>query len=67
MSTPNTPTLVMVIVPPDMAAGDVLPERAVSVRSLIACASSSSESESASLMFGTIRPRSVAAAIPRFT
>ena len=67
VSTPNTPTLVIVIVPPDMSAGVVRPARAVSVSSPIAAASSRSDSVSASLMFGTISPRSVAAAMPRLT
>ena len=40
VSTPNTPTLVIVIVPPDMSAGVVLPARAVSVSSPIARARS---------------------------
>ena len=43
VSTPNTPTLVIVIVPPDMSAGEVLPARAVSVSSPIAAASSRSD------------------------
>jgi hypothetical protein len=65
VSTPKTPTLVIVIVPPVMSAGVVRPARAVSVRSLSAVASSASESRPASLMFGTMSPRGVAAAMPR--
>src|SRR3712207_1203846 len=67
VSTPKTPTLVIVIVPPDMSAGLVLPARAVSVRSDSARASSASDSRPASLMLGTTRPRGVAAAMPRLT
>ena len=67
VSTPKTPTLVIVIVPPDMSAGDVFPARAVSVSSPSAPASSASDIRPASLMFGTTRPRGVAAAMPRFT
>ena len=40
VSTPKTPTLVIVIVPPDMSAGEVFPSRAVAVRSPSAPASS---------------------------
>ena len=67
VSTPNTPTFVIVIVPPAMSAGEVLPARAVSVSSPIARASSTRLSRSAFLTFGTMRPRSVAAAMPRLT
>ena len=66
-STPKTPTLVIVNVPPLMSAGCVLPSRAVAVSSLSAAASSSSERSWASLTFGTTRPRAVAAAMPRLT
>jgi hypothetical protein len=66
-STPNTPTLVMVNVPPTRSDGGVLPDRAVSVRPSNAPASSRSESVSASRIFGTISPRGVAAAIPSCT
>ena len=67
VSTPNTPTLVIVNVPPDMSAGGVLPAFAVCTRAVSASASSRSDSRPASLMFGTISPRSVAAAMPRLT
>ena len=67
VSTPKTPTLVIVIVPPAMSAGWVRPSRAVAVSAAIASASCRSDSASASLMFGTIRPRGVAAAMPRLT
>ncbi len=67
VSTPKTPTLVIVNVPPDMSAGGVLPDLAVCTRAVIASASSRSDSRPASLMFGTISPRSVAAAMPRLT
>ncbi len=66
-STPKTPTLVIVIVPPDMSAGWVRPSRAVAVSACSASASSRSDIRSASLMFGTTSPRGVAAAMPRFT
>ena len=67
VSTPKTPTLLIVKVPPLSAAIVVLPDRAVSVSWAIALASSSSDRSWASSMFGTISPRSVAAAMPRFT
>jgi hypothetical protein len=67
VSTPNTPTLVIVIEPPDMSAGWVLPSRAVETRSAMASASWRSDIRSASLMLGTISPRGVAAAMPRLT
>ena len=67
VSTPKTPTFVMVNVPPDMSAGGVRPDLAVCTSPVIASASSRSDSRPASLMFGTIRPRSVAAAMPRLT
>ena len=66
-STPKTPTLVIVNVPPLICAGWVLPDRAVSTRPLSACASSSSDSDSAFSMLGTTSPRGVAAAMPRLT
>ncbi|CAM5305505.1 hypothetical protein SGRI78S_06741 [Streptomyces griseus subsp. griseus] len=67
VSTPKTPTLVMVTVPPAIAAGDVLPSRAVLTSSPRDAASCGSVWACASLMFGTIRPRGVAAAMPRLT
>ncbi len=67
VSTPNTPTFVIVIVPPRRSAGVAWPARAVSVSSASARARPGSDSAWASLMFGTISPRSVAAAMPRFT
>ncbi len=67
VSTPKTPTLVIVTVPPCMAAGDVLPSLAVDTSSPSDSASCGSVLAWASLMFGTIRPRGVAAAMPRFT
>ena len=66
-STPNTPTFVIVIVPSDRSAGDALPARAFSVSSVSARARPGRSRSCASFTFGTIRPRSVAAAIPRFT
>lgn len=66
-SIPNTPMLVMEMVPPERSDGDVLPARAVSVSSDNAVASSRRVRWSASLMFGTVRPRGVAAAMPRLT
>ena len=67
VSTPNTPTLVIVNVPPTRSAGGVFPARAVAVSSASAPASSRSVSVSASRTFGTISPRGVAAAIPSCT
>jgi hypothetical protein len=67
VSTPKTPTFVIVIEPPAISAGCVLPSRAVEIRLAMASASWSSDIWSASLMLGTIRPRGVAAAMPRFT
>src|SRR5487761_1102844 len=67
VSTPNTPTLVIVIVPCARSAGVVLPARAVSVSWPSARASSGSDSAWASLMLGTTSPRPVAAAMPRLT
>ena len=64
-STPNTPTLVIVMVPPARSAGAVRPARAVAASPPSAAASSRRLSRSASLIFGTSRPRGVAAAIPR--
>ena len=66
-SMPKTPMFVIEIVPPESASGLVLPARAVSVSSVSAAASSRRDIRSASLMFGTISPRGVAAAMPRFT
>ena len=66
-STPKTPTLVIVNVPPLISAGWVFPSRAVAVSALSAAARSWSESRSASLTLGTTSPRGVAAAMPRFT
>ena len=57
----------MVMVPLAMSAGVVLPSRAVAANFSMACANSSIDILSASLMFGTISPRGVAAAIPKFT
>ena len=56
VSTPKTPTLVIVIVPPDMSAGEVLPERAVSVSAAIAPASSRSDSAVGVLDVGHDQP-----------
>ena len=67
VSTPKTPTLVIVAVPPDRSAGCVRPSRAVATRSPSAAARSCSESPSAPLMLGTSSPRGVAAAMPRLT
>jgi hypothetical protein len=66
-STPNTPTLVIVIVPPARSAGVALPARAVSVSPARDRASPGRDSRSAFLTFGTMRPRSAATAMPRFT
>ena len=66
-STPNTPTLVIVMVPPVSTAGGVRPARAVSVSAASAPASSRRPIRSAALTFGTSSPRGVAAAMPRFT
>jgi hypothetical protein len=66
-STPNTPTLVIVMVPPARSAGVALPARAVSVSACRLRASSGRLCACACLMFGTIRPRSAATAMPRFT
>ena len=66
-STPKTPMLVIVKLPRARSAGGVLPERARATRVPNAWASSSSDSRSASLMLGTMSPRGVAAAMPRFT
>ena len=66
-STPNTPTLVIVIVPPARSAGVALPARAVSARACRLRASSGRDSSPAFLTFGTSRPRSAATAMPRFT
>ncbi len=67
VSIPNTPMLVIVMVPPAMSAGCVFPSRAVRVSCSSAVASSSSDMLCASLTFGTMSPRGVAAAMPRFT
>src|SRR3546814_9692944 len=64
-SMPNTPMLVIVIVPPCWSAGVALPSRAVVVSFCSARASSRIERSCASLMLGTSSPRGVAAAIPR--
>jgi hypothetical protein len=66
-SIPKTPMLVIVRVPPERSAGGVLPSRAVNVKSCSALASSRIERSCASLIFGTSRPRGVAAAMPRLT
>ena len=66
-SMPNTPMFVIEIVPPVRSAGLVRPARAVSASPAIASASSMSVIRSAPFTFGTTRPRSVAAAMPRFT
>ena len=66
-STPKTPTLVIVIVPPAISAGWVRPSRAVAVSCPIASASWRIVIAWASLTFGTTRPRGVAAAMPRLT
>ena len=66
-STPNTPTFVSVKVPPARSAGDSRPSRARPVRSRMASASSLRLIAWASLTFGTISPRGVAAAKPRLT
>jgi len=66
-SIPNTPMFVIVIVPPCWSAGLVLPSRAVIVRRSSARARSRMLRSWASLMFGTRRPRGVAAAMPRLT
>ena len=50
-----------------MSAGCSLPSRAVIVMASIDCASSRRLRSCASLMFGTTRPRGVAAANPKFT
>jgi hypothetical protein len=67
VSTPNTPMLVIVMVPSARSAGVDVPARALSVRDAIASARSGSRRRSASLMLGTSNPRGVAAAMPRFT
>src|SRR5487761_13327 len=67
VSTPNTPTLVIEIVPSRRSAWDALPARAVWASSPSAAASSGSDSAWASLMLGTTSPRPVAAAMPRLT
>ncbi len=67
LSMPNTPTLVIVNVPPLISAGWVRPAFAVSTSSCRARARPTRSSASASLTFGTTRPRGVAAAMPRFT
>src|ERR1019366_9186821 len=59
VSTPKTPTLVIVIDPPDKAAGWVLPSRAVDTRLSMARASCRSDIWSASLIVGTLSPRGV--------
>ncbi|MCY1241234.1 hypothetical protein D9M72_541260 [compost metagenome] len=66
-SMPNTPMFVMEMVPPVSSAGLVLPARAVSVRAVSAVDNSVRDMLWASLMFGTVSPRGVAAAMPRFT
>ena len=66
-STPKTPTLVIVKVPPLISAGCVFPSRATAVRSLRAAARSTSDRSCASLTLGTTSPRGVAAAMPRLT
>ena len=67
VSTPKTPTLVIVNVPPTRSAGGVFPSRAVAVSSPSAAASCASDSVSALRILGTIRPRGVAAAMPSWT
>ena len=67
VSTPNTPTLVIVNVPPARSAGVVRPARAVAASSLQGGGQLASDSASASRIVGTIRPRGVAAAIPSWT
>ena len=54
-STPNTPTLVIVIVPPARSAGVALPARPVSASTCRPRASSGSDSASACLTFGTMQ------------
>src|SRR3984893_11379056 len=66
-STPNTPTFVIVIVPPARSAGVVLPARAVAARPSIAWASPANGRTSAPFTFGTSRPRSAATAMPTVT
>ena len=66
-STPKTPTLVIVNVPPDISAGCVFPSRAVAASWFSAAPRSTRGSCSASLTLGTTSPRGVAAAMPRFT
>src|SRR5665647_3177195 len=59
--------VVIVMVPSAVSAGVVVPARARVVRSASASARSCRPSRCASLMFGTISPRGVCAAIPRLT
>ncbi|MCY1379277.1 hypothetical protein D9M69_669820 [compost metagenome] len=66
-SMPKTPMLVIEMVPPVRSAGLVFPALAVSVSSVSAAEMSASVIRSASLMLGTVRPRGVAAAMPRLT
>src|SRR5665213_1075343 len=66
-STPKGPTLVMLNVVPIISFGVVVPWRALSTSTLIAEAIPTRSSWSAPLMFGTISPRGVSAAIPRLT
>ena len=66
-STPNTPTLVIVIVPPAMSAARRAPARAVVDQVLQRAREPEEVERSASLTLGTTSPRGVAAAMPRFT
>jgi hypothetical protein len=66
-STPNTPTFVMVMVPPARSAGVVLPARAVAASCSNAWARPASGSACAPFTFGTSSPRSAATAMPRLT
>ena len=66
-STPKTPTLVRVIVPPRRSAAVQRADRARSVRSASAPVNSRRVRSCASLMLGTTRPRGPATAMPRCT
>jgi hypothetical protein len=66
-STPKTPTLVIVIVPPAHVGGLGAALAGGGREVPIASASSRIVIASASLMFGTRSPRGVAAAMPRLT
>ena len=67
VSMPKTPMFVIVMVPPAICAGLVLPSRAVMVSCSSAEASCTMLMAWASLTFGTMSPRGVAAAMPRLT